>query len=421
MPTSVRLSRPADVIRALRPGMTVFVPGMSGESLAFYEALRAQPGHAEHLTFIGVHFPGISRTDYLGLHPTVRLRAYFMSSAVRAGISEGRVDLMPLDYPGIVRDLEQNLRIDAAIAQVSPPDAEGHCSLGVTQDFLPSVWQNARIRVAHVNPRLPRTSGSFQLRIEDCQLAFECDSEIPCVESEIPDAATLEHARLVADLISDGATLQFGVGRLQTAILMSLVSRRNLRVYSGMISPAILHLLDRGAIQPDCPVECGVALGDAKFYARLDGDSRFHFRPVRETHDIRRIAAIPNFCAVNSALEVDLLGQVNVDSMNGRLVAGVGGLPAFSCAARLSPGGRSIIVLPATANDGRTSRIVCKLQESSFTALPRYEADYVVTEHGVARLRELSIHDRASALISIAAPRFRASLESAWDEIARRL
>ena len=421
MPTSVRLGRAADVISALRPGMTVFVPGMSGESLAFYEALRAEPERAERLTFVGVHFPGINRTDYLSLHPTVRLRAYFASPAIRGGISGGRVDLMPLDYPGIVRDLEQNLRIDAAIAQVSPPDAEGRCSLGVTQDFLPSVWQNARIRIAHVNPRLPRTSGSFQLRIKDCQLAFECDSEIPSVGSETPDGATLEHARLAADLISDGATLQFGVGRLQTAMLMALVSHRNLRVYSGMISPAVLHLLESGVIQPGCPVECGVALGDPEFYARLDDDSRFHFRPVRETHDIRRIAAIPNFCAVNSALEVDLLGQVNVDSVNGRLVAGVGGLPAFSCAARLSPGGRSIIILPATAHQGRTSRIVCKLRDTSFAALARHEADYVVTEHGVARLRALSLHERAAALISIAAPRFRARLEDAWHETAHRL
>jgi len=397
MPASVRLSHAADVISALRPGMTVFVPGMSGESLAFYEALRAEPQRAERLTFVGVHFPGINRPG------------------------EGRVDLMPLDYSAIVRDLEQNMHIDVAIAQVSPPDAKGRCSLGVTQDFLPSIWQNARIRVAHVNPRLPRTSGSFQLRIEDCQLAFECDAEIPSVRSETADAATLEHARLAADLIEDGATLQFGVGRLQTAMLMSLVNHRNLRVYSGMISPAILHLLENGAIRRDFPVECGVALGDAEFYAKLNGDSRFHFRPARETHDIRRIAAIPNFCAVNSALEVDLLGQVNADSVNGRLVAGVGGLPAFSCGARLSPGGRSIIILPATAEGGRTSRIVCKLSGSAFAALPRSEADYVVTEHGVARLRGLSLHDRAAMLISIAAPKFRAGLEEAWHEVARQL
>jgi acyl-CoA hydrolase len=421
MPVPVRLGRPTDVLGILRPGMTVFVPGMSGESLAFYDELRADPGRAEGVTFVGVHFPGINRTDYLALHPTVRQRAYFMSAAVRAGFLAGRVDLMPLDYPGIVRDLQQDIRVDVAIAQVSPPDEKGQCSLGASYDFLPSVWHDARVRIAHVNPQLPRTRGSFHVRLEDCQLAFESESGIAGVALEMPDAAALKHARLAAELVSDGATLQFGVGRLQAALLMSLENHRHLRVYSGMISPAILRLLETGAIEADAVIECGVALGNPEFYARLDADPRFYFRPVRETHDIRRIAAIPGFHAINSALEVDLFGQVNVDCLNGRLVAGVGGLPAFSAGARLSPGGRSIIVLPATSDSGRISRIVCRSDDHSLAALARHEADYVVTEYGVARLRQLSLQQRAAALIAIAAPQFRDELETAWREVAHRL
>jgi len=327
-------------------GMTVFVPGMSGESLAFYDCLRAEPTRAASVTFVGVHFPGVNRSDYLALHPSARQRAYFMSEAVRTGIGAGRADLVPLDYPGIVRDLEQNVRIDVAIAQVAPPDHTGRCSLGASYDFLPSVWHRAGMRVAHVNPRLPRTRGSFHVHLDDCQLTFESACDIPSLPAEISDAATLAHARRVAELIGDGATLQFGVGRLQAALLMSLENHRRLRVYSGMVSPAILRLLETGAIQAEGAIECGVALGDAGFYARLDADPRFYFRPARETHDIRRIAAIPDFCAVNSALQVDLFGQVNVDWLHGRLVAGAGGLPAFSTGARLSPGGRSIIVSP---------------------------------------------------------------------------
>jgi acyl-CoA hydrolase len=401
--------------------MSVFVPGMSGESLPFYEALKREPQRAAGVTFVGVHFPGINRTDYLSLSPNSRQRAYFMSPAVRAGIAAGRADLIPLDYAGIVRDLEENVRVDAVIAQVSPPDSMGLCGLGASQDFLPSVWKKARVRIAHVNPRLPRTRGSFSVRWDDCQLAFEHDSEIPALAAEVPDAATLKHAALAADLVGNGATLQFGIGRLQTAILLSLKGHRRLRVYSGMISTPIVQLLDAGAIEGEGAIECGVALGDTDFYQRLNDDRTFYFRPSRETHDIRRIAAIENFCAINSGLEIDLFGQVNVDSLNGRLVAGVGGLPAFSAGARLSPGGRSIVVLPATGDAGRTSRIVCAVDRRSLVALPRHEADYVVTEYGVAALRGHSVHDRARALIAIAAPEFRESLAQAWREISSHL
>jgi acyl-CoA hydrolase len=421
MPMPIRLSRRADLVGLLRPGMTVFVPGMSGESLAFYEELHAEPARAEGLTFVGVHFPSVNRTDYLALHPTVRQRAYFMSAAVRAGFLAGRVDLMPLDYPAVVRDLEQDVRVDVAIAQVSPPDDKGQCSLGASHDFLPSVWQKAGVRIAHVNPRLPRTRGSFHVHLEDCQFAFESDFAIPGITTEMPDADALKHARLAAELVSDGATLQIGVGRLQAALLMSLETHRRLRVYSGMISPAVLGPMEAGAIEGDGAVECGVALGDSEFYARLDSDPRFYFRPARETHDIRRIAAIPNFHAINAALEVDLFGQVNVDCLNGRLVAGVGGLPAFSAGARLSPGGRSIIVLPATSDSGRISRIVCGSDAHILTALGRHEADYVVTEYGAASLRHLSLNQRAAALIAIAAPQFREPLDRAWHELARQL
>ena len=162
MATPFSHSSAREVVSRLRPGMTVFVPGVSGESLPFYEELLRDPERAAGVTFVGVHFPGINRTDYLALHPTTRQRAYFMSPAIRAALEDGRVDLMPLDYPGIVRDLEQNVSVDVAVAQVSPPDERGFCSLGASYDFLPSVWHQARVRVAHVNPRLPRTRGPMR-------------------------------------------------------------------------------------------------------------------------------------------------------------------------------------------------------------------------------------------------------------------
>jgi len=411
----------AAVVAALRPGMRVFVPGVSGESLAFAAALRAHPDACAGVQFVGVHFPGINHTDYLGLHPDARQRAYFMAPSLRAGLVDGRAELVPLDYPGIFRDLSEQDDIDLLIAQVTPPDAQGRCSLGPCCDFHPAVWARARRRVAHVNPSLPRTRSRFEVRFDAFDAVFE-HAETPLVfDGGAPDEAMLRHGRRVAALIRDGDTLEFGVGKLQAAILASLTDHRDLKVWSGMVSAPVLGLLDAGSMdRRDGSVQVGAALGDAAFYERVGRDPAFLFRPVSDTHDVRRIAAIDRFCAVNSAVEVDLFGQVNADSIRGKLVAGVGGLTAFVAGALLSPGGRAIIALPAATDDGRYSRIVAKLS-TGFTALPRHTADYVVTEHGVAALRGLSLQARARALIDIAAPAFRDSLAQQWAEMIQNL
>jgi acyl-CoA hydrolase len=187
-----------------------------------------------------------------------------------------------------------------------------------------------------------------------------------------------------------------------------------------MVTAPVAKLVDAGVIAAQGAIDAGVALGDSAFYERIAKDSAFFFRPVSETHDVRRLAAIDNFCAINSAVEVDLFGQVNADSLGGKLLAGVGGLPAFAAGALLSPAGRSIIALPAATDDGRHSRIVAAFNRG-LVALPRHAADFIVTEHGIAALRGLGIHQRAEALIAIAAPAFRAQLAAEWAEIARRL
>lgn len=411
----------AQVVAGLTPGMTVFVPGVSGESLAFAAALRANPEACAGACFVGMHFPGINHTDYLGLHPTARQRAYFMGPKLRAGLADGRAELLPLDHPGIFHDLAHHGEIDLAIAQVTLPDADGLCSLGLSSDFHPAAWGRAKRRVLHINPQLPRTRGSFAVNMRDVDAHFE-HAETPLLfDGGAPDEAMLQHGRLVAELVRDGDTLEFGIGKLQAGILAALNGHRDLRIWSGMVTPPVLGLLDGGSIEDrDGSVQVGVALGDVAFYDRVGRDPAFYFRPVSETHDVRRIAALDRFCAINSAVEVDLFGQVNADSIRGKQVAGVGGLPPFAAGALLSPGGRSIIALPAATEDGRHTRIVAKLG-AGFTAIPRHGADYVVTEHGAASLRGLSIHARAKAMIEIAAPAFRDSLTQQWGEIAAQL
>ena len=417
MPTT--LSRD-QVIQELRPGVTVFVPGVSGESLALYEALKRNPAHADGVRFVGALFPGINRSDYLGLHPNARQRGYFMLPGMRAGLGDGRAELLPLDYPGAVRDLE-SLDIDIAFAQLTPPDAQGICSLGVSCDFQAAVWRRAKRRIAHINPRMPRTRATFEVRYADLDAVFEAEHELIEYGTDVPGEAMKHHAALVAGLVRNGDTLEFGVGKLQAGILAALGQHQDLKVWSGMVSSPLLPLLDSGVVRGTASVNLGVALGDRALYERVSRDDAFLFRPVSETHDVRRIAAIENFCAINSAVEVDLLGQVNADSLNGKLVAGVGGLPAFVAGAALSQGGRSIVALPSATDDGRFTRVVAKLAEPGLVALPRHVADYVVTEQGVASLRGLSLAQRAAAMIEIAAPQFRESLAASWATLAQRL
>lgn len=403
------------VVDGLRPGMTVFIAGMSGESTALYQALQARPDKAAGVRFVGALFPGINRSDYLGLAPDTRQRAYFMLPGLRRGLADGRAELLPLDYPGIWRDLTRLAPVDLAIIQLSPPDAQGLCSPGVSCDFQPAVFARARRRIAHINPLMPRTYGGFTVPYAELHAVFEAGQELITYDAGTPGPEQQAHARLVASLVRDGDTLEFGVGKLQAAILAALDGHRDLRVWSGMASAPVLPLLDRGVIRGAGAVTLGVALGDAAFYDRVGRDESFNFQPVDRTHAVRNIAAIDSFCAINSAVEVDLFGQVNADTVAGRQVAGVGGLPAFVAGALLSESGRSIIALPSTTEDGR-SRIVAQLPQGALAALPRQAADYVVTEQGIAALRGRSVQERARALIGIAAPQHREALEARWGE-----
>lgn len=412
-----RLSMSA-LVDALRPGMTVFLGGVSGESLAFRDALRAAPGKAAGVRFVGVFFPGINEGAYVGLHPQARQRAYFMLPDFRPDFLDGRVELLPLDYVGAWADLAR-LEIDLAIVQTSAPDAHGRLSLGICHDFAPAVWARARQRVAHINPAMPRTHGSVSLRLDDCDAVVDCAAELLSYPDETPNTALETLAEYVAGIVRDGDTVQLGIGKMVTAVCEALDDHRALRLHAGMATAAVVPLIERGVIGGVGAVRVGVALGGADFYARVARDDTFYFEPVSETHDVRRIAAIDRFVAINAALEVDLFGQVNCDTLSGKLFAGVGGMPAFASGARLSSGGRAVFALLSSAAKGAVSRIVPRLDANALVGAPRHMADLVVTEHGVADLRGASLDQRAERLIAIAAPDHRADLAARW--VAQRI
>ncbi len=408
------------LVDSLYPGARVFVAGHTAESQHLFAELAERPEAAAGVEFIGASFPGVGRGEYLSVHPEARQVGFFMSPALRAGIAVARARLIPLDYPGIWRHLVTMAPVDVAIVQVSSPDAQGWCSGGVCNDFAPAVWTRARRRVLHVNPRMPATNSSFRVRPADADVLIEAEAPLVTVDTPVPGEADRRIGESVATLVRDDDTVQLGIGGVPTAVLGALAAHRRLRVHSGMISEPVRGLAEAGALVPGVSVVTGMSLGDESFYDFVAHSGIVRLEDASVTHDVRVIARHDRFVAINSAMQVDLFGQVNSEAVESRLHAGPGGLHAFVNGALLAREGRSMICLHATARGGKVSRVVARLDATSVCSLPRFLADVIITEYGVAQLRGLSVDERAEALIAIAAPAFRNELAAAWADLRKR-
>ncbi len=401
----------------LRPGAEVYTAGCAGHSLLFEAWLQQAPERSAGVRFTGVHIPTVNRFDFASLHPGARQRTIFLSAELRDSWLAGRVDYLPMSYSATYQWLSQEAEFDVALVQVAPPDENGQCSLGVAADFTPAAWPRAKRVLAHVNPRMPRTHGP-SIPWSRIDAAIEHDGPLLEAPDPAPDPAMDAVAERIVTLVPDRATLQLGLGRLQSAVLRALCGRRDLRLHTGMVSDGLLALIADGALAPaPDAVVAGVALGSQALYDAVAG--RVQFREVGHTHDHGVLRAIPRLTAINSALSVDLLGQVNGDCLGGRQLSGIGGLPDFLRGARQAPQGRGIIALPAATPKGQT-RIVPILPAGP-VSVTRLDADCVVTEHGIADLRHLDVHARARALIAIADPTHRESLERDWHGITQQL
>jgi acyl-CoA hydrolase len=410
-----------DLSAMLAPNMRVFVAGMSNESAVLNQELAAHPERARGVDFRAIQFPGIDRMDYLGLHPEARQSSYFMTPALRAGLRQGRAELYSLDYPGIVEHLRRGPAMDLAIAQISAPDADGWCAPGLACDFMPLAWARARRRVAHINPLLPRLASSFRVHLSELDASVV--SEQALLDFKDPPAGEVERriGTWVAPLVHDGNTLQFGIGSVPLGLAGALKNHRRLKFHGGLVSSALQTLWEAGAMDRDARITTGVVLGDAAFRNFVRELPQLWLTDVSQTHDVNALSRMDGLVAINSAIEVDLLGQVNAERSSGLMQAGAGGLPAFARGALSAPNGRLLICLPATARKGAVSRIVPTLGHDAVCTLPRYLVDTVVTENGVAEIRHLSPEARAQALIGIAAAEHQPALEQAWADIRQKL
>jgi 4-hydroxybutyrate CoA-transferase len=422
MPATLDLN---DFAKLLKPGMTVFVQGAASEPTELVAALARESSACEGIRFISMLLPGVNRRDYSALGPNASATYFFVTPDIAPAIASGRARLLPLQYSQIISYLQSGTKIDLALIQASPPDTHGRCRLGLSVDFVPAVVDVATTVIAEINHAAPFPTDSATIAFDRIHYILPT-SHVLIPYSASGDSSEADAiATAVATLIEDGDVIQIGIGKVPNAVLKSLGRKRDLGIHSGMITDPIMSLMKSGVITgvrksiDRNKVVTGLALGSQELYDFSAQRDDVAFRPVDYTHNVGIIAQIDNFVAVNSAIEVDLFGQVNSEGIGGRQFAGIGGLADFARGAQLSRGGRSIFALAATSNRGTNSRIVPTFGPHQAATISRSDTDFVVTEFGVADLRRRSADERAQALIAVAAPSFRKSLEDAWDRTRR--
>ncbi|MDB5367514.1 MAG: acetyl-CoA hydrolase [Rhodospirillales bacterium] len=414
MPVSMR---PAELGAKLRGAKLVYAPGAAGESPIWIDALRDAADSLDGVCFAGAWIPGVNVVDYAGLHPHARARAFFIDAARRESFAAGRTEFLPLPYTRIY-PLLQSWQFDVALLHVSPPDATGRCSLGVAADFTAAAWAQARCRVAHVNPAMPVTRGAATIAWDDLDFVVEEERALLTYDAGGMTDEFDAIGRHVSRWIEDGDVLQLGIGKAPPAVLRALDGQRNLRLHGGMITDTVLEMGDVLAPVRDA-VTTGVALGSAALYDRCARDEQIRFAATDFTHGLETLARLDGLVAINSTIEIDLMGQCNAESIGQRQVSGAGGLVDFLRGARAAKRGRGFVTLASTAQNGRVSRIVSRLE--SPVSVARGDVDLVATEHGVADLRGRDLDARAEALIGIAAPPFRGTLADEWAALRRRM
>lgn len=397
----------------IRPGMKVFVQGSSSEPTTLLEDLTANPDASAGVEFIACQIPGLNRVDFASLHQDARFTGLFVTPEIAESYTAGKVRLMPLAYSSMYRYLKDE-PIDIALIQVTPTGQVGTFSLGSSAHFAPAALRRAKTVIAEINEELPPVGRSVS--IDEARLDFVLPTAhgLPELDSGPLSEISCKIGAHIADLVRDGDRVQIGIGRLPSGILDALRSHRGLVCHGGLISDAMIDLQEAEALDPASPLICTSVIGTKRVYDWARNRKEVHVLPVGYTHDVRVMAELDRLVAVNSVLSVDLSGQANAEMVNGRQVGGCGGLPDFIRGAQLSREGRSILALPSTARHGTVSRIVATLA-NDIASCSRIDADFVVTEHGVAALKNKSLEERAAALIAIADPSFHKTLSDSWE------
>jgi 4-hydroxybutyrate CoA-transferase len=412
-----KVQTPEQALQSVRSGMRVYIQPGCAEPETLVETLLKRAPFVKNVEV--VHLLTLGNADYVKpeMEGHFRHNAIFIGGNVREAVNEGRADYTPT-YLSEVEELFESgaMPIDVALIQVSPPDSHGFCSFGVGVDTTLTAAKCAKYVVAQVNDQMPRTYGDSFIHVNKIHAFVE--SSRPLCELPKPKITEMHVAiaRNVAGLIDDGAVLQTGIGGIPDAVLPFLMNRKDLGVHTELVSDSVIPLIEAGVITGNRKnykprkIVLGFVLGTKKLFDFVDNNPIFEFRTTAYANNPITIARNDNMVAINSALQIDLTGQVCSDSIGNQFYSGIGGQVDFLRGASNSKGGKPIIALPSTAKDGTVSRIAPMLSPGAGVVTSRGLIRYVVTEYGVAYLHGRSIRERAKALIEIAHPKFREEL-----------
>jgi len=408
-----------EAVKLVKPGQRVFIHGGAATPHYILRELAKRSKDLWNVELVSISLQGDAILTDIKYRESFRMNSLFVSQNVREAVNNGRADYVPIFLSEIPILFRKNiLPLDVAIVQVSLPDKHGYCSLGVSVDTAAAAVKSAKTVIAQVNPRMPRTHGDGILHIKDCSAVVLGEQELPEVVCSKPTEIATRIAAHCAELVDNGATLQMGIGAVPDAVFNSLTNHKELGVHTEMFSDGLIPLIEKGVITNQHKRKhrgktvSSFVLGSRRLYDFVDDNPSIALLGIDYVNDTAVIRTNPKVTAINSAIEVDITGQVCSDSIGTYHYSGVGGQMDFMRGAALSEGGKPIIALPSTTSKGE-SRIVSFLKPGAGVVTTRAHAHYVVTEYGVAYLYGQNMRQRAKSLIQIAHPNHREALELA--------
>ena len=409
----------SEAIGVIRPGDMVFIEGTCGEPRTLVDALVEDRERLKGTRLLDSRvIPG---SPYAALTDFFHIITMHVNPDLRKGVEDGTIDFLPVSLTQTPSLFTTTVPLDIALVHVSPPDEQGYCSFGAVPGFNRDAALAARTAIAQVNDQMPYTYGDSLIHISDFDYLVEVSRPVqPWPDPKIgPDEEAV--AAVVSQRIADGDTLCIGVGAIPEALVRMLTDRRHLGIHTGMISDSTVDLMESGVVTNERKAidrgktVSGAAAGTEKLFRFIHKNPQVEMHPYTYTHDANIILQFDNFITIVSAIEVDLSGQVNAETIRGIQISAVGGQAEWLRGAAAATGGRSIIAF-TSAIQGKTSRhsrIIPRLQEGTITSVPRYDVDCIATEYGIAELKGKTLAQRAKALTAIAHPDFREDLERA--------
>jgi acyl-CoA hydrolase len=414
-----KLTTADDALKLVRSGDRVYVGGGCGEPVTLAQALARRKDELHNVEVVHILTAGHAAYTSPGMEEAFRVNSLFIGPNVRGAVQTGRADFTPVllsEIPRLFR--EGYLPLDVALVSLSPPDEHGYCSFGVEVGTTKPAADSATIVIAEINPNMPRVWGNSFVHLSQITACVPVDYKLLEMPQGAPSPLHKEIGKHVAGLINDGDTLQMGIGAIPDAVLSFLGDKHDLGIHSEMFSDGIMDLVERRVITGSSKnflpgkVVAAFMLGTERLYRFVHNNPLIEMRTVDFTNDPFVISRNDNMIAINSALQIDLTGQVCADSIGPKFYSGVGGQADFMRGAARSVGGKPIIAIPSTAMGGKISRIVPMLDAGAGVTTTRNDVHYVVTEYGVANLYGKTVRERAEALIAIAHPDFREDLRA---------